>query len=237
VAPRAGVVGAAVVDYRSARTVDDRAGHDLSSMAMPEMDAFAREAGRIERTLAEVGPGDWTRHGLGEWNLGELVFHLIRQADRLAEYRDRPLSGDRAVIDRYTYYRTGAAMAADIANRTREGAARVEPESLPDSFAVAWRRSAESVATPDALIETVMGPMRADDYAATRVVELVVHHMDVRRALDLPPHADAMAARVVAAVLEGMLDGDRPRNLGRTRFILVATGRTPHDDPRFPVLR
>ncbi|HSK97754.1 MAG TPA: maleylpyruvate isomerase N-terminal domain-containing protein [Euzebyales bacterium] len=204
---------------------------------MAEMDAFAREAGRIERTLGEIDPADWARPGLGEWDLGELVFHLTRQADRLAEYRGRPLSGDRAAVDRFTYYNGAAAMAADIAERAREGAAQVDPISLPGAFATAWRRSAAAATAPDALIETAMGPMRTDDYAATRVVELVVHHMDVRRALDLPPHADAMAARVVAAVLEGMLDGDRPRNLGRTRFILVATGRTPHDDPRFPVFR
>ena len=206
-------------------------------MTVAEMDAFAREAGRIERTLHEIGAADWARPGLGEWNLAELVTHLTRQADRLAEYRDRPLSGDQPAADRYTYYRAAAGMAADIARRAHDGAAGIEPASLPQAFTAAWRRSAEAVTAPNALIETVMGPMLFADYAATRVVELVVHHMDVRRALDQPPGADAMAARVTADVLEGMLDGPRPRNLGRTRFILVATGRTPHDDPRFPVLR
>jgi uncharacterized protein (TIGR03083 family) len=206
-------------------------------MTVAEMDAFAREAGRIERTLRDVGADDWARPALGEWTLAELVVHLTRQADRLAEYRDRPLSDDHPAVDRYTYYRTAPGMAAGIAQRARDAAAQVAPASLPDAFAEAWRRSAAAVTTPDALIETVMGPMRTADYAATRVVELVVHHMDVRRALDLPPGADAMAARVVADVLEHMLEGDRPRNLGRTRFILAATGRIPHDDPRFPVLR
>jgi uncharacterized protein (TIGR03083 family) len=206
-------------------------------MTVAEMDAFAREAGRIERTLRGIGTDDWARPGLGEWTLAELVVHLTRQADRLAAYRERPLSGNRAAADRYTYYRTAAGMATDIAQRARDAAAQMAPASLPDVFAAAWRRSAAAITTPDTLIETVMGPMRTADYAATRVVELVVHHMDVRRALDLPPGADAMAGRVVSDVLEHMLEGDRPRNLGRTRFILAATGRIPHDDPRFPVLR
>jgi uncharacterized protein (TIGR03083 family) len=205
-------------------------------MAIAEMDAFAREAERIERTLRQIGPDDWSQPGLGEWNLGELVFHLVRQADRLAAYRDRPLTDEHPAVDRHTYYRSVAAMAADVANRTRVGAAQIDPASLPERFAAAWRRSVASVAAADTLLETAMGPMRTDDYAATRVVELVVHHMDVRRALDLAPDADPVAARVAADVLEGMLDGDRPRNLGRTRFILAATGRTPYDDPRFPVL-
>lgn len=207
------------------------------SGVLTEMDAFVREAGRIEDTLRQVDPADWSRPGLGEWNLHELVAHLIRQADLLAAYRDRPLSGDRPAVDRTTYYRTAAEMAAAVAQRAREGAEQIAPEALPDAFTDAWRRSVAAVTTADALIETTMGPMRTDDFAATRVVELVVHHMDIRRALDQPPSADATAARLTAAFLEDMLNGPRPRNLGRTRFILAATGRTPSDDPRLPVFR
>lgn len=206
-------------------------------MTIAEMDAFAREAERVEHTLRNVGTHDWARPGLGEWNLAELVFHLTRQADLLAAYLDRPLSAETAAVDRYAYLRGAAAMAGDVAARAREGAAQADPTTLPERFAAASRRSVASVTAADALIETIMGPMRTDEFAATRVVELVVHHMDVRRALDLPPDADPLAAQLAAGVLEGMLDGARPRNLGRTRFILAATGRTPYDDPRFPVLR
>jgi uncharacterized protein (TIGR03083 family) len=202
---------------------------------MQEIDAFVHEAERIEQTLERIGPDDWGRPGLGEWTLAEVVAHLVRQADRLAAYRDRPLSADTAAVDRHTYYRGAAAVAARVAATGREDAARVEPASLPQHFARAWRRSVEVAPAAGTLIETTMGPMRTDGFAATRVVELVVHHMDVRRALDLPPDSDPAAAQLVADVLEGMLDGDRPRNLGRTRFILAATGRTPSHDPRFPV--
>jgi uncharacterized protein (TIGR03083 family) len=206
-------------------------------MTMPEMDAFSREAERVERTLRNIGPNDWARPGLGEWNLAELVVHLVRQADLMSAYRDRPLSGATAAVDRFTYYRSAAAMAGDVAARAREAAARVDPATLPERFAEAWRQSVDAAQAADTLIETRLGPMRTDDFAATRVVELVVHHMDVRRALDLPPDADPVAARIAADLLEGMLDGDRPRNLGRTRFILVATGRARSTDPRFPVFR
>jgi uncharacterized protein (TIGR03083 family) len=202
---------------------------------MHEIDAFAREAERIEHTLHTIGPDDWGRHGLGEWTLAELVVHLVRQAAHLEVYRDDPLSAPSATADRVTYYLGAADLAASIATRARESAAHVDPTTLPQQFAGAWRRSVGSATTAEALIETARGPMRTDDFAATRVVELVVHHMDVRRALDLPPDADPTAAQLTADVLEGMLDGDRPRNLGRTRFILAATGRTPSDDPRLPV--
>jgi hypothetical protein len=79
--------------------------------------------------------------------------------------------------------------------------------------------------------------MRLGDYLATRVVELVVHHLDVRAALDLPPAPTPAAGRLTMEVLEGLLGTPRPRNLGRTRFILAATGRITVDDDRFPVLR
>jgi uncharacterized protein (TIGR03083 family) len=206
-------------------------------MTVPEMDAFAREAERIDRTLHDIGPDAWDRPALGEWNVAQLVWHLVRQADRLHAYHDRPVSPDAPTVDRVEYCRRAADLAGDVAARAIEGAAGVAPETLPDLFSDAWRRSLRAVADPDALIETVVGPMRTGDYAATRVVELVVHHMDVRRALDLPPDSDPVAARLVTDLLETMLDGPRPRNLGRTRFLLAATGRIPHDDPRFPVLR
>lgn len=208
----------------------------VRSMTMPEMDAFAHEAERIDRTLEGIGPDVWPRPALGDWNLAELIFHLVRQADRLAAYRTRPVSGETPAVDRVSYCRQTGQLAADVSARAIEGAKDIDPTTLPHLFADAWRRSMETVGGADTLIETVMGPMRTDDYAATRVLELVVHHIDVRRALDLPPDSDPVAARLVTDLLEDMLDGPRPRNLGRTRFILVATGRVPHDDPRFPLV-
>jgi uncharacterized protein (TIGR03083 family) len=205
-------------------------------MSMREIDAFAREAERIAHTLQRIGPGDWDRPGLGEWTLAELVFHLVRQAEHLTAYRDHPLSAETATVDRFTYYRGAADLADLIATKAREGAAQVDPTHLAERFGEAWRQSVASATTAGALLETSRGPMRTDEFAATRVLELVVHHMDVRRALDLPSDADPVAAKLTADLLEGMLDGDRPRNLGRTRFILAATGRTPSDDPRFPLL-
>ena len=204
-------------------------------MTFPEIDAFSREAERAERTLAAVDPDRWTGPGLGVWTLAELTFHLVRQADRLAAYHDRPVSAEQPALDRFAYCRGAAALSADVAARARDGAAGIDPATLPAAFADAWRASVAAASAPDALIETVMGPMRTDEFTATRVLEVVVHHMDVRRCLDLPPDADPVAARLVTALLEGLLDGGRPRNLGRTRFILAATGRTAVADPRFPV--
>ncbi len=115
----------------------------------------------------------------------------------------------------------------------------VDAETLPALFTEQWRTSAERAAErdPATVMTSIWGPIRLDDYLSTRVVELVVHHLDLRAALDLPPAATPAAARMTMATLEALLGGPRPRNLGRTRFILAATGRIDSDDPRLPVLR
>ena len=208
--------------------------------ARPELDAFAREAARVEATVGGIAADAWTAPGLGEWTVAELVAHLVRAADRVAEYLDVRPSASAAACDRVSYYRFDLVAAAPaVAQRSRDDAARIGADALPSTFAAAWRRSVERAAAlaPDHLLETIRGPMALDEYLATRVLELVVHHLDLRRALELPPAPDPDAARLVASVLEGLLGGPRPRNLGRDRFLLVATGRLPSDDPRFPLLR
>jgi len=206
---------------------------------LPELSALAQESEALDSTLAAV-PGDaWTRTALGEWSLAELVAHVTRGAQRLEVYLDEPVIGD-VVHDRISYWRYDAEVESPaVAQRARDEAAKVDAETLPALFAEAWRASVERAhgLAGDTPMFTPWGTMRLDDYAATRVVEAVVHHMDVRAALDLPPASTPDAARLVMAVLEGLLGTARPRNLGRTRFILAATGRQAVDDSRFPVLR
>jgi hypothetical protein len=141
--------------------------------------------------------------------------------------------------DRVAYWQMDLrGQAPAIAERARQRAVELDPTGIPEAFAAAWRRSAAVVAAraPDQPIATLRGAMRTDEYLATRVLEVVVHHLDVRAAVDLPPTTTPHAGRIVMSMLEGLLGGPRPRNLGRNRFIMAATGRVEVDDPRFPVL-
>jgi uncharacterized protein (TIGR03083 family) len=208
-------------------------------MAFPELEVFAAEARGVEATLRGVAPDAWARRALGVWTLAELTAHLVRGARLTADYLDEPVGGDTAVCDRVSYFRfdhDGAA--ASVADRARLEASKYEAHTLPDVFAAAWRRTLDRAGAEDParLLHTFRGPMRIDEYVPTRILELVVHHHDVRRALELPPAPDPAAERLTAGILEGLLGGPRPRNLGRTRFVLAATGRIPSDDDRFPVL-
>lgn len=208
-------------------------------MQSPELDAFTQECATVDVTLADIAVDAWTRPGLGTWTVAELVAHLVRQVTRLAAYADAPVDAAAPAVDRVAYYRYDhAAMAPDVARRAVELAREVDAETLPALFAEGWREDAQVAAElpADRLIATIRGPMRSDEYLATRLVEVVVHHADLRQALDLAPNPTPPAGRLVADLLEGLLGAPRPRNLGRVRFLLTATGRLPSDDPRFPVL-
>lgn len=207
-------------------------------MQTPELDAFVAECTTVDATLTAVPAEAWTRVALGSWNLAELVAHLTRQVTRLTAYADQPVEGP-AAVDRFSYFRDVAALAPDVAARAVAEARKVDAETLPALFAEGWREDADLAATlpADRLIATVRGVMRVDDYLATRLLEVVVHHIDVRAALDLPPAPTPDAGRLAMELLEGMLGSPRPRNLGRVRFLLTATGRLPSDDGRFPLIQ
>lgn len=208
-------------------------------MSFPEADAFAEECAATDDTLARVPAEAWMRPALGSWNLAQLVTHLVRGVTRVTHYLSQP-AGDTPDVDRVTYWGFDAeAEAPGVARRAVEEAAGVEPATLPQRFARGWTASLAAARDqgPDRLLPTFRGTMRLDDYLATRVVEVVVHHLDVRSVTDLPPASTPAAARMTMATLEALLGQPRPRNMGRTRFIQAATGRLPVDDPRFPVLR
>lgn len=208
-------------------------------MSFPEIDSFAQECAAVDETLAGIPDDAWSKAALGSWSLAELVTHLVRGVSRITEYLPQPADGG-AEFDRVSYFRYDAeAAAAGVAQRAVDEARDVDPVILPSRFTAAWLASQAAARDhgPAQLLPTFRGTMRLDEYVATRVLEVVVHHLDVRTALDLPPLSTPGAARMTMAILEGLLGEPRPRNMGRTRFIQAATGRLSVDDPRFPVLR
>ena len=207
-------------------------------MTFAEIDAFAQECAATEETLAGVPDDAWDRPALGSWNLSQLAAHLVRATTRVTEYLPLPVDGEPA-CDRVSYFQFDYdAAAAGVAQRSVDEAEGVDPSVWCGRFGAGWRATVVAADThgPDQLLTTFRGPMRLDEYLATRVLEVVVHHLDVRVALDLPPIPTPAAATMTMGILEQLLGEPRPRNLGRTRFIQVATGRLPSDDPRFPVL-
>jgi hypothetical protein len=84
--------------------------------------------------------------------------------------------------------------------------------------------------------------MRLDEFVASRVVEAVVHGMDLTDALGRPPLEMPRATAITAAILDALLArrtvAGRPEDLktDNLAFIRAASGRGPHPDPRFPLI-
>lgn len=207
----------------------------------PERQAFIDECRAAEATLADAAtqPDAAERTGIGEWSLPRLVGHLIGVAQRVGQRPSLPTpEEDRAEIDRVGFYVRHMATVEAGTYRPIDEPSFDDPTTWGEEFARAWRGSDAVLqrTDPDALVPTTYGVMVAREYVATRVLEVCVHHLDVRVALDRAPEATPSAAQLTQDLLERLLPGPRPGNLGRTRFIRAATGRGGYDDERFPVL-
>ena len=104
------------------------------------------------------------------------------------------------------------------------------PGVLAETFA---KTISEARAVPASLVGPgYFAPMRADEFAASRIVEAVVHGIDLAQALGIPYFAAPDGIAATAAILDDLL---ARRTTGRRRaglsddldWILAASGRAP----------
>ena len=83
--------------------------------------------------------------------------------------------------------------------------------------------------------------MRIDEFIPSRVVEAVVHGMDLTDALGHPSIATPAGIAIAAAILDDLLArrtvAGRPSDLGDDlAWVRAASGRSEHPDPRLPII-
>jgi hypothetical protein len=84
-------------------------------------------------------------------------------------------------------------------------------------------------------------PMRLDEFVASRIVEAVVHGIDVTQALGRSPVAGPGAVAFTASILDDLLArrtvGKRPADLADDlEWVHAASGRADHADNRLPLI-
>lgn len=203
------------------------------------LDAVRAEGRALDAVLSALPDGWWQRPTrLPAWDLGALVAHTLRAPTRVTTYLAAPVP-DVAEIGWLDYWRRANVSDPDeVARRALDDASSLRPEDVPATFSRAWRACVTQAedAGADRLLPGPFGAMRLDHYLTTRVVELTVHGLDVRAALDLPETPTPAGASVTVAALEA-LAGGRPDDLpDDVAFLLAATGRRSHPDPDLPVL-
>lgn len=202
--------------------------------------AFRTEADALHTILSSL-TGGWAARTtrLPAWDLHQLVAHAMRAATRVTAYLGRP-APDRAEIDWLDYWRRADDTDPDgVAQRAIEDASSLDTAGAAEAFGQAWVDALAAARDAGAahLLTGPFGGMRLDHYLPTRVVELTVHGLDIRAALDLAETPTDEGAEVTTAVLEGLYGGRPPELVGDdVGFILAGTGRREHPDPDLPVL-
>jgi hypothetical protein len=185
--------------------------------------AFADAAGWFLSATALVGDR-WAEPGLGEWDVRALVGHTSRSLLTVEAYLARPAQ-TAEIPSAADYFRATRAMAAGpaVAQRGRDAG-----DALGDDPASAVAEIAARVVPlvdaqdGGALLTTIAGGMRLEDYLPTRTFELAVHTSDLARALDEPLDVPATSAVQALRLVTELAAGDGRAGL----LLLAATGRT-----------
>lgn len=215
------------------------------------IDTLAGELARIEAAFRGLTEAEWAAPtllvpvdpDLPHWTVFELAGHfdiaigltrmLIEGRGDLQPARDRtsffinPRSETGPVVYQYAYTMVEGKTPADM------------PGVLAGTFGKVIE---ESRAVPAGTVGPgYFAPMRADEFVASRVVEAVVHGLDLTLALGREPIATPEGLALTAAILDDLLGrrtlGRRPDDLADDlAWVLAASGRAEHADNRLPLI-
>ena len=209
------------------------------------------ELAAVAGVFADLTPDQWRRStllvpvnpDLLKWTVFELAGHfdisigltrmLIAEPEEVQPARDRtsffinPRSETGPVVYSYAYTMVEGKTPAEM------------PGVLAETFT---RTISEARAVPADLVGPgYFAPMRVDEFVASRIVEAVVHGIDLAQAVGMPYFATADGIAVTAGILDDLLarrtTGRRPAALSDDLdWILAASGRAPSDDNRLPLI-
>lgn len=188
-----------------------------------------REAAHWWRSLVGgIDDHQWDRPGLGDWTVRELVAHGARAFRTITDYATGEVKDPLPIATAAEYFRIVLAEETPhlhIAARARQEAAAEEDWTVAtDRFWAAADRVVGASA-PEAPMHLFVGEMPFSQYLATRVVELVVHGLDLSQAIGIPSSPPRASARVAIDVL---LDLSPVDDLGTiARFLTGRPGSLP----------
>ena len=210
------------------------------------------ELGQVEQAFRGLSEAEWATptklRPLDEtkppWTLFELAGHFDISIGLTVMLMAEPQAGQvgRDRVSFFIFPRSEVApVVYDYAYTMVEGKT---PAQMPDTLAATFAKTVEGARS---LAPGTVGPgyyalMRLDEFVASRVVEAVVHGLDLTDALGRDPMATSEGVAVTAAILDELLArktvAGRPAGLGDDMaWVRAASGRGPeHPDPRLPLI-
>lgn len=228
---------------------------DITARSYEEIvDALTEALEALEATLANLAPEDWARPTLLKpvtpdappWTVLELAAHMDVfmgiALGLMAEPQDGPPALDGAS---FCIASSDGSQGAVLYQYMADHARGQTPGTMLEAVHGTFKQALESARAnpPDTVGPAFYGLIRLDEFLVTRIAEAVVHGLDLTDALGREPLPMPKAAPIAAALLDEVLARTRvpgrPADLGDDdlAFIRAASGRGPHPDPRFPVVR
>jgi len=210
------------------------------------------ELGQVEQAFRGLSEAEWATptklRPLDEtkppWTLFELAGHFDISIGLtvmlMAEPQDGQVGRDR--VSFFIFPRSEVPpVVYDYAYTMVEGKT---PAQMPDTLAATFAKTVEGARSlaPDTVGPGYYALMRLDEFVASRVVEAVVHGLDLTDPLGRDPIATPEGVAVTAAILDELLArktvAGRPAGLGDDMaWVRAASGRGPeHPDPRLPLI-
>jgi hypothetical protein len=215
------------------------------------VDTLEAELGGVERTFRGLTPADWTvstllrplDEKLPPWTLFELAGHFDISIGLTRMLVAAPQQG-QVGRDRVSFFIFSRAEVApvvyDYAFTMVKGKT---PEQMPDVLHETFGRTIEEARTtpPQTVGSGYYALMRLDEFVPSRVVEAVVHGLDLTDALGRDSIATPAGIALTAAILDDLLArrtvAGRPADLADDMaWIRAASGRAEHPDPRLPLI-
>jgi hypothetical protein len=210
------------------------------------------ELGQVEQAFRGLSEAEWATptklRPLDEtkppWTLFELAGHFDISIGLTVMLMAEPQAGQvgRDRVSFFIFPRSEVApVVYDYAYTMVEGKT---PAQMPDTLAATFAKTVEGARSlaPDTIGPGYYALMRLDEFVASRVVEAVVHGLDLTDALGRDPMATSEGVVVTAAILDELLArktvAGRPAGLGDDMaWVRAASGRGPeHPDPRLPLI-
>ena len=223
----------------------------MGSDYQADVQMLEAELARVEQAFRGLAESDWRRptllrpleETLPHWTLFELAGHfdisigLTRML--ISSQQDGQVGRDR--VSFFIFSRVEHAPTVyDYAYTMVEGKT---PAEMPDVLAETFTRTIEEARanSPDVVGSGYYALMRLGDFVPSRVVEAVVHGMDLTDTLGqdtiATPEGVAMTAAIFDELIARRTVPGRPADLtDDLAWVRAASGRAPHADPRLPLV-
>lgn len=196
--------------------------------------AYRQAVNYFAETVAKIGPGQWDDSALGVWSVRDLVGHVSRSVTRVEEFGQQRADKIDITSAAQHFHVSLAPDGVDdaIAQGGRDAGGELgdDPSGAIEA-AVAKVLPIVDAVPGDTVIAYANGGIVFDHYLETRILELIVHTLDLQTALgldDQPPREALLATLHLLAELAA--DSGYGGQLA-----LLATGRGVIPD-RFSVL-